>query len=275
MKEQRNMIYTSRLRAINEKRNNIFRILGIMVVPAPFLAIGLGMLIGSLKHGQYAISVVGAAITILGLWIGVKLFNGVYAIKRQAYQLFEENDVFVLPTEPVKREIDKIALEKFQGNLKQALHYVATTPELYRREREKNMLQWCDYERDYIAKHYGKDPLHVAQVSRTDALTHSIIISRLLERSAIRRGTSTNYDLIKTQCTAKSFFPGTDGEMTSYYLHFGDHGKCECEQNLYYITQEGETFYVVTVRGERSVAIAYPAAEWTPDETLQAVLSEE
>lgn len=266
------MVFTTQLNEINKKRNNIFHVFSVMVVPAPFLAVGLGLLIAGIQQGLFVISIIGVAFIALGLLIGVKLFRGLAAVKNEAYRMFEENDVFVAPSEPVKRGIDKIALEKFQGNVKQALHYVASSPELYRKERYENMLDWCDYERDFIANHYGMDPLHVAQVSKTDTLTHAIIISRLLERSAIRRGTGTNYDLIKTQCTAKSFFPGTDGEMTSYYLYFGNHGKCECEQNLYYITQEGETFYVVTVRGERSVAIAYPAAEWTPDDALQAAL---
>lgn len=53
-----------------------------------------------------------------------------FKARRINYDLFKKNDIIIHKETAGKlRQTDLIAVEKYQGNLKQALRYIATTPD--------------------------------------------------------------------------------------------------------------------------------------------------
>ena len=269
------MVYTSQLRAINKERDNIFKILSIMIVPAPFLAVGFGMLISGFKNGLPWVSLIGLVFIVLGILVGVLLFKNVVRYKNMAYDLFNNNDVFVDPNTPKLRAVERIALERFGGNLKLALSYVVEHPELHRRERANLILEWCDYERDYIQKYYNKHPMRVAEVNRTDTLTIARIEADLGKLSRKYQKETPVFTVKTAYCTDKHHSPGIDGDSDSYYLYFGLNGRCEVDCSDHSFAYVGEEYCIVIIEGAKSPALVYSKEEWTPNEAVKYLLSNE
>ena len=268
------MVLTSQLKSVNKQRDNLFKILGILVLPAPFLAIGFGMLIGGFKNATLWVSLVGFVFIVLGIFVGVRLFKGLHAYKKMAYALFMNNDVFVDPNDVKLRSVERIALEKFDGDLKLALSYVAEHPELRRRERFALMAEWCDYERDYIQNYYGKHPMRVAQVNRTDPLTIARIEADLAGISRKYRKEAPVFTVKTAWCTQKDHSVGIDGDSDSYYLCFGLNGRCEVDAGDHNMAYVGEEYCIVTIEGATSPVLAYSKEEWTPNEAVEYLLSD-
>lgn len=268
------MIYTSQLKALNKERDNVLGIIAIMAVPAPFIAIGLGMTIGGFKSGPFYLALVGLALVVLGVLIGRSLFKKVLAVKDKAYDLFQKNDVYVDPNDRKLRGVDRIALEKFGGDLKWALSYVAESPELHRRERLALMNSWCDYERDYIYRYYHKKPIEVAQASRKDPLTIQKIEEDIAKRFRKYRKEAPVFTVTMAHCTDKHHSVGIDGDSDCYYLYFGEHGRCETESIDHELARKGEAYYIVTLEGSKNPCLVYSAEEWMPGEGVAYLLSD-
>lgn len=267
------MVTTSQLKAINKKRDNVLGIIAIMAVPAPFIAAGLGMFLSGIKHSTPVTSLVGLALLILGCVIGWLLLRRKLRIVSSAYKVFTENQVLVDPKATRLRPVEQIALEKFNGDLKLALQYVAETPELHRQDRLAIMFSWCDYERDYIYKLYGKNPMRVAQNSKTEPLTIAIIESDLARLT--KKYCEPVFQVNQARCTGKHVSHGIDGDADRYYLLFDPCGSCECSQSIHDLTMEGDEFFIVLVEGKSAPVLAYPTAEWHANEALEYLMSDE
>ena len=195
--------------------------------------------------------------------------------KDMAYDLFNRNDVFVDPHDQKLRAVEHIALERFGGDLKLALSYVVEHPELHRRERANLMLEWCDYERDYIQKYYNKHPMRVAEVNRTDPLTIARIEADLGKLSKKYQKESPVFTVKTAWCTDKHHSPGIDGDSDSYYLYFGLNGRCEVDSAEHSYAYVGEEYCIVIIEGAKSPVLVYSKEEWTPNEAVNYLLSDE
>ena len=165
--------------------------------------------------------------------------------KRRNYDLFQNNTIIINKDTVGKlRETDILAIEKYEGNLKQALQHITTTPDFTRAERMDYIIKWNDYERDFITQQYGAEPHRVAKSSRRLPLC------------------ADGQEYIRVACVKKYTHLSYDDSSVKY-LDFGSHGRYEVnETHLYYLTEPGDEFYILKSPDGKYVKEAYSLLDW-------------
>ncbi|MBQ7416136.1 MAG: hypothetical protein IJW14_03750 [Oscillospiraceae bacterium] len=261
------MIYTRELNAASKGRDtsSIFpRILGLCILTLLF-AISIMIFISGIECGLPMLWLLALVIAIIIIWIGYRLLKKFVEPTVAVQKMFEENDVFVDP--PASRNTEQLALELFNGELKPALRHIAESPDFYFHERRDYMSEWWDYEKAYIRKLYGKDPLRVAEFNKTKELTLEMI-----EQAGFRLCGEESFELVKVICSQKtqpSYL--VDGD-DAYRLHFGEYGSFECPIALYQNTYVGDGFYIVRGPFSGVICLVYPTIEWHLHEDLLDIL---
>lgn len=287
------MIKLSELQAMDHARGNnlgtVVRLLAILALPpfsllfgVLFVNAGIDLLNEAKGTTETVINCIfiafGVAVVFFGLLVPVKIFKGVMAVKKNTYRVFRENDVIVDARCKKLRGVDRVALDRFDGALKPALCYVAESPDLSRRERYAHMIQWTDYERDYVVAIYGRNWLYTAKESRAELLTYSAVFGDLTEKYR-KRGNKPfavpPFRMVKATCVNMHHSVGIDGESDSFWLYFDAYGKWD-GADVFHVTRVGDAFYLVLVDGKKGETIfrAYAAFEWDLDSSLEGVVEE-
>ena len=261
------MITTRELSATNIEKKNMWLLPVAVLVAAVFLIIGGGMFYSGIKNGVLLSWILGLLVMIVGLLVGFLLLAKALEPFDKVYELFREHDVVV--EAPASRLIECLALEKFNGELKPALHYVAESAELYRYERAEYIAGLHDYEKRYIREYYQKDPMRVAQASKTKVLTAEVI----QKKGFSLFGEDSEFVLVRAMCSQKtqpSYL--ADGDE-KYRLYFGDYA-CSyiCSAALYNTTVVGEEFYLVKGADSGKIYLAYSVLDWHLDQALLDLL---
>lgn len=253
----------------NQRKASVGRILIGVLVPVPFIAIGLALFFDGIKDANWASWLPGIGVFVLGIVVGFLLLKNATAPARQVYALFEANDVYI--DESPCRRTEQLALDLFNGEIKPALRYIAESADLFRWERKEYISEWQDYEKDYIRNLYGKDPLRVTLECKTKELTLAVLEEAGLPLCS-DDPESTCYQLHKKCCTLKTA-PSylVDGDE-SYRLHFGDMGSFECSGALYNDTNEGDFFYIICNPFNGSTCMVYHTLDWHLGEELAEFL---
>ena len=256
------MIYTWELSAANAERNkSVGRIMIGLLAPVAVFTVGMCLFGGGVKQGNAFCWIIGLVLTAASIGAGFLLLKKLLEVRNKVYKLFAENDVFV--ETPACSGTEQLALDKFHGELKPALRYIAETPELFFRERCDYIAEWKDYEKDYVREYFGKDPLCVASSNKTRALTLEKI-----EEDGVSLGEEDNFQLVKDFCRQKtqpSYL--VDGDE-QYRLYFWECGSYECTAALYNQTNVGHGFYIVMGRYSGKICLVYPMRDWHLDEDL-------
>ena len=133
------MISNRELMALQSQRNSsVGRILAGLLVPLPFVAIGLALFFDGIKDAAWPSWLSGIGILVLGIVIGYILLKGAAAPAKRVYELFEANDVYI--DESPSRRTDQLALDQFNGQIKPALRYIAESPDFSRWEKKDLIL---------------------------------------------------------------------------------------------------------------------------------------
>lgn len=288
------MIKLSELQAMDHARGNnlgtVVRLVAILALPPfsllfgiLFVCVGIDLFNEAKGTTETVINCIfiafGVAVVFFGLLVPVKIFKGVMAVKKNTYRVFRENDVIVDARCKKMRGVDRLALDRFDGALKPALCYVVESPDLSRQERYSHIIQWTDYEKDYVMEIYGRDLLSAAKESRKNQLTYSAVFGHLTEKYRKRGNkpfTVPPFRMVKATCVGKRQIPGSDGDVASHWLGFGAYGAWEGGADLFNATVIGDAFYLVLVDGKKGETIsrAYAAFEWDLDSSLEGVVEE-
>ena len=165
--------------------------------------------------------------------------------KRRNYALFQSETIIINKDTTEKlRKTEQFAIAQCEGNLKLALQHIATSPDLTRAERMDYIMEWHDYEKDFIGQRYGAEPHRIAKSSRklplpTDGNTYTRAV-------CVKKYTHLSYD-----------------DSSVEYLDFGSHGKYEATEHcLYRLTEPGDEFYLLTSLDGKKINKAYSLLDW-------------
>ncbi|MBE5810553.1 MAG: hypothetical protein E7318_06400 [Clostridiales bacterium] len=205
-----------------------------------------------------------AAIAELVIWVVIAAKQ-----RKRVFAAFAENEIFVERDggKPL-RKIEELAVEHFGGNLKQALVFAVTSPEISRMERSAMSIELMDYEREYVQNICGMGLKESVAEARREVLTRARIEADLADKSRTYRKTRCAYQLMRAECMAKCYFPSIEGESETIELKFGDAGLYSCTQDEYEMTTEGDQFCLVKLEGKKNILLAYAEKDWIMDESL-------
>ena len=176
----------------------------------------------------------------------VILLSLAFSAKRKNYDLFRNNTIIINKDTAEKlRKTDTYALEKHEGDLKKALNNIASTPDLTRAERMDYIMEWHDYERDFVAQQYGAKPHRVAKTSQKRPLC------------------ADGKEYICAVCVRKYMTASTEQSSSEEMLDFGPYGKWEVNtQHLYYLTEPGDEFFLLMSSNGKGIVEAYSTLDW-------------
>lgn len=175
----------------------------------------------------------------------IVLLSLAFTEKRRNYALFQSETIIINKDTTEKlRKTEQFAIAQCEGNLKLALQHIATSPDLTRAERMDYIMEWHDYEKDFIGQRYGTEPHRIAKSSRklplpTDGNTYTRAV-------CVKKYTHLSYD-----------------DSSVEYLDFGSHGKYEAtEHYLYRLTEPGDEFYLLMSPDGKRIEEAYSTLDW-------------
>lgn len=203
------------------------------------------------------IALVSAVIIGGIIWIRLALKQS-----NAAQKAFFSEDVYVERDDSIPlRNIEKLAVERFGGNLKQALVFAAISPELSRKERRDMANGLMGYEAMYVQEMCGEYLSSTEIESRRDVLTRDQIEKDLRNISRSYRKQLPVYRLERAACSAKHY--NDDPE-----LWFGDAGVYyRCSMAEYDMTDKDDVFCLVKLEG-KNILLAYAEKDWIMDESL-------
>lgn len=161
------------------------------------------------------------------------------------------------------RAIESLAVDRFDGNLTQALIFATNSAEVSREERWLFDSELTRLERIYVS---GKRDMALkgsTAEARREELTKERIEEDLHRASMKYRWRPFHYQVVRAACTGQFF----DNEFES--LRFGHEGIYHCNGKIYQMTKIGDWFYLVKEEGRYGILVAYAEKDWKiTDSTL-------
>lgn len=228
-----------------------------------------GVLIALLQNCHVMWTVLTAVLMLSVVMItGIIGFPRIFKQETAMQKVFAEEDIFVEQdgNKPL-REIEQLAVDRFGGNLKQALEYAATSPELSRMERYHIDKKLKSYENVYVRSKFGNLLRDIDTESRRDVLTRAQIEADLARVSRKYRKDPCPYEVARTICVQKRLAHTLESGYA--YLRF-DEGLYDCPTDIYFLAAEGDPFFIVRLQGENRIQLAYSEKDWGVEEGLLA-----
>lgn len=260
---------TKELKAMQPINSGIQSLILLLFMLLEFVA--FGVLIALLRT-HHVLWTVLMAVLMLFVVINTGIFGFWHIFKQETamQKVFTDEDILVEQDgDKPLRIIEQLAVDRFGGNLKQALEFAATSPELSRMERYNIDKQLRPYENVYVRNKCGTllrgVTLNDSIESRRNVLNRAQIETDLAKVSRKYRKDPCPYEVTRTICVQKRLAHTLESGYA--YLRF-DEGLYDCPTDIYFLAAEGDPFFVVRLQGENRILLAYSERDWVAAEDL-------
>ena len=207
---------------------------------------GIILLVLHNKTGSF-LQLVLASLCLTGIIVeSIVLLSLAFTEKRRNYDLFQNNTIIIdKDTAGKLRKTDVLAIEQCAGNLKQTLQHIAISPDFTRAERMDYIMEWHDYEHDFVTQQYGAKPHRIAKTSQKRPLC------------------TDGKEYVRAVCIRKYMTASTEQSSSEEMLDFGPYGKWEVNtEHLFYLTEPGDEFFLLMSSNGKRIVEAYSVLDW-------------
>lgn len=260
---------TKELKAMQPINSGIHSLILLLFMLLEFVAFGVLIALLRTHHVLWTVLTV---VLMLFVVINTGIFGFWHIFKQEAamQKVFADEDIWVEQDgDKPLRIIEQLAVDRFGGNLKQALEFAATSPELSRMERYNIDKQLRPYENVYVRNKCGTFlrgvTLNDSIESRRNVLNRAQIETDLAKVSRKYRETQCPYEVIQSICLKKRYAH----TLEKGYVHLKfDEGLYDCPYDEYLMTKEGDWFFIVRLKGDNRILLAYSERDWVTAEDL-------